>query len=81
MYQMEKDNELLQTSNFYFKRKLNFNFDKTFNIIILTLLGLTHLYIFKRTIMQKLGAQKLLIFYSLDYPTNVTPNLNNRKTL
>jgi hypothetical protein len=29
--------------------------------------------------MQKLGVHKLLIFYSLDYPTNVTPNFNNNK--
>jgi hypothetical protein len=29
--------------------------------------------------MQELGAQKLLIFNSLDYPTNVTPNFNNIK--
>jgi len=38
---MEKDNEMLQTSKFYFKRQLNFNFDKTFDIIIFTLLALT----------------------------------------
>jgi hypothetical protein len=29
--------------------------------------------------VQELGAQKLLFFYSLDYPTNVTPNFNNIK--
>jgi hypothetical protein len=43
---MEKNNELLQTNKFYFKRQLNFNFDKTFDIIILTLLGLTQLIYF-----------------------------------
>ncbi len=31
--------------------------------------------------VQELGAWKLLIFYSLDYATNVTPNFNNRKHL
>jgi len=31
--------------------------------------------------MQELKAQKLLIFYSLDYSTNATPNFNNIKTL
>jgi hypothetical protein len=36
----------------------------------------THL----KTIVQSLGAQKLLIFKLLDYFTNVTPNFNNKKT-
>jgi hypothetical protein len=29
--------------------------------------------------VQELGAQNFLIFYSLDYLTYVTPNFNNRK--
>jgi hypothetical protein len=29
--------------------------------------------------VQKLEAQKFLLCYSLDYPINVTPNLNNIK--
>jgi len=38
---MEKDNELLQTNKFYFKKYLNFNFDITFDIFIFIVLGLT----------------------------------------
>jgi hypothetical protein len=56
-----------------------FNFAITFDIIILTLPGLTQLIYFKKTIVQELGAHKLLIFYSLDYPTNVTPTLITEK--
>jgi hypothetical protein len=37
-------------------------------------------YTFKKTIVQILGAQKLLVFKPLDYPTKVTPNFNSRKT-
>jgi hypothetical protein len=29
--------------------------------------------------VQKLKAQKLLVFYSLDYPIKVTPNFNNKR--
>jgi hypothetical protein len=38
-------------------------------------------YTFLKTIVQRLGAQKLLVFYSLDYPIKVTPSFNNKKTL
>jgi hypothetical protein len=31
--------------------------------------------------VQELGAKKVLIFYSLDHPTNVTPNFNIKKHL
>jgi hypothetical protein len=36
-------------------------------------------YTLLKTIVQRLWVQKLLIFYSLDYPTKVTPNVNNIK--
>jgi hypothetical protein len=38
------------------------------------------MYTFKIIIVQELQAHKLLIFYFLNYPTNVTPNFNNKKT-
>jgi len=38
-------------------------------------------YTFLKTIVQRLGAQKLIVFYSLDYPIKVTPSFNNKKTL
>jgi len=64
-----------------FQKIIEFNFSITFDTIILILLGLTqHVHFKKKTIVQELGAHKLLIFYSLDYPTNVTPTLNNKKT-
>jgi len=37
-------------------------------------------YTLLKTIVQVLRAQKRLIFYSLDYPTKVTPNFNDIKT-
>jgi hypothetical protein len=35
------------------------------------------MYTFLETIVQRLEAQKLLVFYFLDYPTKVIPNFNN----
>jgi hypothetical protein len=77
---MENNNELLQTNIFYFKKKLNINF-----VIFLTSSSLLYwvwhnLYTLKITIVQELGAKKLIIFCSLDYSINVTPNFNNKKT-
>ncbi len=37
-------------------------------------------YTLLKTIVQKLEAQKLMVFYFLDYPIKVTPNFNNNKT-
>jgi hypothetical protein len=64
-----------------FLKSLNPNFSITLDTIVITLLGSTQLVHFLKTIVEGLRAQKLLNFYSLDYPTKVAPNPKNKNTL
>jgi hypothetical protein len=64
---MEKYNELSQTNKSYFKRKLNFNFAISFDIIIFILLGLTQPLYLKKNYSTRIRGPKTfnLLFFGL----------------